>query len=257
MKIGIIGSENSHAAAFSGILTNMGIEAVVDDNLTPSVDLDGLMVVRRDGKFHKEIAMPFIRAGIPVWLDKPITVDPAEAEELLSVAKELGVPVTGGSTAKFDPFFVNIGNQIADGSFGEVRSAVMNLSGMPESPYSGIHFYAHHLCEIMFTLFGYQVRSLRAIRQGKHIVCQVHYDHANAVLNFQDDVYTCCVSVLGTKDSLVAKTTLDNGYRYGVEAFVKMIKTGIPPVEYDKLMYPIHLVNAIKQSYESDKEIVM
>lgn len=257
MKIGIIGSENSHAAAFSEILAGMGIEAVVDDNLKSSADLDGLMVVRRDGKFHKEIAMPFIRAKIPVWLDKPITVDPAEAEELLAVAQELGVPVTGGSTAKFDPFFVHIAERIANGEFGDVLSAMMNLSGMPESPYSGIHFYAHHLSEIMLTLFGYEVRSLRAIRRGNNIVCHVHYDNVNVVLNFQDHIYQCCLSVLGTADSLIAKTTLDDGYRHGVEAFVEMIQTGKPPVEYDKLIYPIHLVNAIRQSYLTDKEIVL
>lgn len=257
MKIGIIGSENSHATAFSEILAGMGIETVVDDNLSPSADLDGLMVVARDGKFHKEIALPFIEAGIPTWIDKPITVDPSQAEELLSVAKRLNVPVTGGSTCKFAPFFIALRDKITDDSLGEVRSAMMNLPASPQSEYSGIHFYAHHLCELMLLIFGYEVRSLRAIRHNDNILCHVYYDTVDVVLNFQEDVQTCCISLLGTKDCFVTASGLGDGYQPGVEAFVEMIRTGKPPIEYDKLIYPIHLVHAIEQSYLTDKEIIL
>ena len=108
-RIGILGTENSHAAAFTKIFNAASADgkfeypdmkvvmvggnypdqntalaakynlAVADNPLDMLGMVDAIMVTARDGKYHASFARPFIEAGLPVFIDKPITSDPDEA----------------------------------------------------------------------------------------------------------------------------------------------------------------------------------
>lgn len=41
-------------------------------------EVDGVIIARDDYESHFELAMPFLEAGTPVFLDKPLALDPAE-----------------------------------------------------------------------------------------------------------------------------------------------------------------------------------
>jgi len=43
-------------------------------------EVDAVIVARDDHEHHHELAMPFLEAGLPVLVDKPLTLDPAELE---------------------------------------------------------------------------------------------------------------------------------------------------------------------------------
>ena len=47
----------------------------------------------RDGKYHAEYARPFLEAGLPAFIDKPFTSDPAGALALAKLAKVTDVNV--------------------------------------------------------------------------------------------------------------------------------------------------------------------
>jgi len=51
---------------------------------------------------HVEAAKPFVEAGIPVLIEKPITDSSAAAEELLALARESGASVQVGHTERFN-----------------------------------------------------------------------------------------------------------------------------------------------------------
>ena len=123
-RVGIIGSENSHAMAFSEIFNLSGkyddIQVVAiygeDEEASKKISekcgvpmmkpeemlgkVDAIMVTSRNGKFHPGYARPFIEAGLPAFLDKPIANDGKEAEEIIALARAKGVPVMGGSSTK-------------------------------------------------------------------------------------------------------------------------------------------------------------
>src|SRR5689334_23122297 len=58
-----------------------GIDTVVDDPATMIGQIDIALVVDDTGlgAYHGRLARPFIAAGIPTFMDKPMTLDLAEA----------------------------------------------------------------------------------------------------------------------------------------------------------------------------------
>ena len=124
-RIGIIGTENSHAAAFIEIFENdaeyadmkvvcvggmyedanqklkekYGVE-IINEPEEMLGKIDAAMITCRDGKYHAKYAKPFIEAGLPVFIDKPFTVDAEEALKVVQLAKEKKVPIVGGSAVK-------------------------------------------------------------------------------------------------------------------------------------------------------------
>lgn len=128
LKIGIIGTENSHAMAFSKIINlpdpvtgtlaypdarvvgvygpdldsaHMVAEKAKVDFIADSPSdffgkIDAMIITCRRGSVHSQYARPFIKAGMPVFLDKPITADYAQAQELIALAKEKNSLLCGG-----------------------------------------------------------------------------------------------------------------------------------------------------------------
>jgi len=52
---------------------------------------------------HVKAAWPFVAAGKPVLIEKPIAADPAEARTLIDLAKRTGAVVQVGHTERFNP----------------------------------------------------------------------------------------------------------------------------------------------------------
>lgn len=126
-RIGIIGTENSHALAFARLLNkeDQGREARVVGVYGPDPDtarqiqeetgvdfiarspeefhgkVDAMMITSRKGSLHYGYALPFIREGMPLFIDKPITSDWEQAKELVREAQSSGSLLTGGSGCKY------------------------------------------------------------------------------------------------------------------------------------------------------------
>ena len=133
LRIGMIGADNFHALAFSRlanlppeeggsglparvtmlwgesaqraafVANEAHIHTVVDDPARMLGQVDAVMVVLRHGAQHHDAALPFLRAGISTWVDKPFTTDIGQAAALVAAARESGALLAGGSTCKYCP----------------------------------------------------------------------------------------------------------------------------------------------------------
>jgi predicted dehydrogenase len=125
LRIGLIGTESTHAATFAKLLqtakSNAFPAAVLDEGdgegqklaerfgiaqvcATPEELLrhvDAVMICYRLADRHFEPAAKALAAGRHVWLDKPFTAEAAEARALLRLADQNGLVLTGGSTCRF------------------------------------------------------------------------------------------------------------------------------------------------------------
>ena len=107
-KIAILGCENSHANNFlkyirdNSELADIEVVGVYSDEKEPPEKLnaeygvpimkdyadavgkiDGLIITARHGANHYKYAKPYIGSGIPMFIDKPITVSEDEALEFM------------------------------------------------------------------------------------------------------------------------------------------------------------------------------
>lgn len=58
------------------------IENIVNDPKEMIGSIDGLLLARDDAEFHYEMALPFLDAGVPIYIDKPIGLSIAELDRI-------------------------------------------------------------------------------------------------------------------------------------------------------------------------------
>ena len=285
-RVGIIGTENSHAHEFTKlfnkpdetgnyrypdfhvtmvyghdahlnecVVRECGADKVAESVEEMVANVDAVMVTSRDGKFHYEFVRPFIEAGIPAFVDKPFTVDPQEAVALVRLAKEKNVPLCGGSSTKFVADIQKM-KQIVEEWGEDFRSATMAAPVDMDNPYSGFFFYASHLVEMTLEVFGYEPKSVMAVYSGSAISAIIDYGKFSVTNNFVEHSYSSYSGSLFGKDKFeqIPVDTSD-GYPLECNEFVQMVREGKMSHTYEQLMAPVFYMNAIKESYETGKKV--
>jgi predicted dehydrogenase len=96
--VGVLDIDQSRAAE---IAAKYGCTSYSDlESLVKAVDIVGIIVTTSE---HLRIARPALKAGKPLFIEKPITSTVAEAEELVRLAQEKNLPVQIGHIERFNP----------------------------------------------------------------------------------------------------------------------------------------------------------
>jgi predicted dehydrogenase len=116
-----VGHLGRHHARILSTLEGVSLVAVVDVNrsraeevasqahTTPLFDaraLDGevdAVCVAVPTELHREVSLPFLRAGVPVLVEKPMARSLVEADEMIAVAGQMNVALAVGHTERFNP----------------------------------------------------------------------------------------------------------------------------------------------------------
>jgi predicted dehydrogenase len=72
-------------------------------------------------ELHREIALPFLAAGVPVLVEKPMARSLAEADEMIAAAERSGVQLAVGHTERFNPAVAAARTVLTDPRFIEVH----------------------------------------------------------------------------------------------------------------------------------------
>ena len=281
-RVGIIGSENSHALAFARIFNRMkkyddirvvaiygedeaaslkiheecGVEMMTPADLLGKVD--AIMVTSRTGKFHVPSVRPFIEAGIPALIDKPIANCGKEAEEIIAFAREKGAPVMGGSSTKAVPNTLEL-KAIADAAKAEGKL----LGGHVFAPvsmtndYGNFYFYSSHLAEIALTIFGYDPVAVQATRTATGVAGVLEYKDYAITFSYTEGAYQYGATVL-TKDGPTQKPIDISGcYAVEVAHFVTMLHTGEVPQDDHDIYFPVKVLNAIEKAFTEGGRVVI
>ncbi len=284
-RIGILGTENSHAlhyaAAFnkadlSGgdkyegfritalyghypeenrkIASEYGVDFIAENVEDMLGKVDAVIVCARDGKYHYEFAKPFIEAGLPVFLDKPTTIDVGETIELLSFAKQNNIPMLGGSVLKFTDTVKEM-NDFVNKNKDTICGGFVAAPVLMENPYSGFYFYAAHLIEICLPVFGWNPISVSASVSKSGVVACVDYENYSVMCRFNDfcPEYSC--GVFDKESSKIDKIDISKAQEAECDAFVDMVKTGKMSYSYEQFAMPIVLMNAIEEAYKTGKKV--
>ncbi|MBQ7015993.1 MAG: Gfo/Idh/MocA family oxidoreductase [Firmicutes bacterium] len=279
-RVGIIGSENSHAMAFSEIFNlnnkeqypdiqvvaiygedqtaseavrdKCGVEIMTPEEMLSKVD--AVMVTSRDGALHSKYAKPFIEAGIPAFVDKPLTCNIEDAIELMRLARDKQVPIVGGSSLKYPEDLQELKQVINE---SEIRGADLAAPVSMVNPYGGFFFYAAHLVEMTMAIFGSKPQRVSACRTKDSVTATVRFEKCDVTNHFNEGNYHYSATIY-TKDKTVFKELdVSKIYQHECDAFAHMLRSGEMEQTYEELVMPVAYIAAIQKAYETGEEQII
>ncbi len=187
-RIGIIGLDTSHSTAFTQLLNapdasadlggyrvvaayphgsrdiessvkripeytefvkKQGVEIVDSiDALLGKVDV--VLLETNDGRPHLEQAIPVLKAGKPVFVDKPVAGSLADAIALYKAAERFKAPVFTSSSLRY----MSGAQAVRGGKIGEVLGADAFSPASLEPTHPDLFWYGIHGVEALYTVMG-------------------------------------------------------------------------------------------------------
>jgi predicted dehydrogenase len=128
---------------------------------------------------HLEVALPFVEAGVPVLIEKPIASSLDDADRLLAAAERHGTMIATGHTERFNPAVAAALPFVSDPRFVEIH----RLGTFPERSLDidVIFDLMIHDLDLLLALVRSEVASIEAV--GVNVLTS-RVDIANARLRF-------------------------------------------------------------------------
>lgn len=279
-RIAILGCENSHANAFLKFIkekeefSNVEIVGVYSDEReaaeklsakfgVPIMDgyadavgeLDGLVITARHGDNHYKYAKPYIDSGIPMFIDKPITVSEDEAVLFMRSLRDKNIRITGGSSLKQDVFVRQLKREAENEIGGKTLGGYVRAPYQSDSEYGGFYFYAQHLTEMVCEIFGRFPSSVLAKKKGKQIHVIFRYDDHDCIGLFCDKNYVYYASRMAEESTKSFEIPVTNDWFYEeFKEFYGILSGNAQAAAYDEFISPVFIMNAIERSLESGQE---
>ena len=186
-RLGMIGLDTSHVTAFTKFINNSqeehGCKVVVgysggspdipssagrvegytkqlrDDYGVEIVDsieelcrkVDGVLLESVDGRPHLKQAIPVIKAGKPLFIDKPMAGNLADVLEIFRLAKQNNVPCWSSSSLRYCPGIVELKEK---NTVGKVLGCDVYSPCHLEEHHPDLYWYGVHGVEMLFAVMG-------------------------------------------------------------------------------------------------------
>lgn len=281
-KIAILGCENSHAKSFLEFIESnekyADVEVVGVYSNEPEAakalserfgvkvlggyadavgEIDGLIITARHGDLHYEYAKPYLDSGIPMFIDKPITIKAPDAVDFMNELKSRGVRVSGGSSLKHDFGVKTLKKEREELADGKTLGGFVRAPLDAASPYGGFYFYAPHLVEVVAEIFGRYPRSVEARANGDTTYVRFNYDEYTVDGSFVEHnyvYYACRSAEKSVKGMELVCTDEHNWFKSEFDEFYALLNGAESPVAYEDLFASVFIMNAIERSLASGKE---
>ncbi len=207
IRIGMLGIENSHAIALTNLwqgdappqdrvpgarvvaclfqgrtdedaadertrleqLKAVGVEKVFSRPQDMLGEVDAVAVVSRAGNEHLSLAEPFLRAGLPTFVDKPLATDLEVARRIVALAREHNAPLFSASSVRYAQETMEYQRKREE--IGAART------GSVWSPASrDLAFYGVHAIELMSALWGPGAKWVSAFHSEDQHLAWVGYE---------------------------------------------------------------------------------
>jgi hypothetical protein len=195
-RVGIIGLDTSHAVAFTKTLNAadagpeyLGYKVVAaypkgSNDIQSSVEripgyveevkkfgveivnsisdllkkVDVVLLETNDGRLHLEQALPVLKAGKRMFIDKPIAASFADAKAIIDASNQYKTPLFSSSSLRY---IDGIGD--VQGKVGKVIGVEAYSPCVLEKTHPDLFWYGIHGVEILFTLMGTGCKSVSRI----------------------------------------------------------------------------------------------
>ncbi|HTB11345.1 MAG TPA: Gfo/Idh/MocA family oxidoreductase [Bryobacteraceae bacterium] len=280
-KLGIIGTDTSHAGAFANLLnggtipgakivaaykggsadvessrtrvdkyaeelqTKWGVE-IVNDIPTLASKVDGILLLSVDGRTHLPQFRAALAAKKPVFIDKPLASTLADAREIDRLAKAAAVPWFSASSLRYSDIVSSVEGP------GILGAMTWGPGPFEEHHQLDLSWYAIHPIEILFTLMGSGCEEVTRVAgaDSDEITCKWKDGRLGTVRALRP--YGTYGAVVFRKDGVqVSPSKPHTDYEGLVREIVKFFETGKPPVENAKTLEIIEFMDAAQRSKEA------
>ncbi|MFV0416693.1 MAG: Gfo/Idh/MocA family protein [Chthoniobacterales bacterium] len=128
-------------------------------------ECDAVMLESVDGRVHLDQFREVAQWGLPVFVDKPFTVDADEAREIVKIAADKNVRFTSTSALRYAEKFREVLNED-----GAILGADMRGPMSLQEKCPGYFWYGIHSVEMLFTAMGVGCHEVLAVREADHDV---------------------------------------------------------------------------------------
>ncbi len=139
---------------------------------------------------HVKVALDVIKAGLNVFVEKPLAATAKEAETVVAAADAAGVTLGVGHIERHNPVVSLVKKQLDAGEYGDlIALSARRVSSLPERIRDvGVMLdLGVHDIDVMRYLVGSPVESVYAL-SGRHVHDRFE-DHANVLLKFANGVH--------------------------------------------------------------------
>jgi hypothetical protein len=285
IKVGIIGTDTSHAIAFTKILNNprnpdhipgarivaaykggsVDIESsrnrveqyaaelakdwnveIVPDIQTLLGKVDAVLLESVDGRPHLEQAKAVIAAGKPLFIDKPLSSKFEDAVEIARLAKSRGVPWFSSSSLRWAK---SLGPLAQPGLKGAI---VWGPGPLEEHHYLDLSWYGIHAAEMLFTLLGPGCESVtRTYAAGQdEVTCRWRDGRIGTMRALRP--YAEFGAIVIQEDNKVLQSPAQFEYSYVplVREIVKFFESRKPPIAEAETLEIFAFLDAAQKSRE-------
>lgn len=281
LRIGMIGLDTSHVTAFTELLNNAssknhvpGAKVVAGfkggspdiessrsrvDQYTAELrdkygvkiydsieelcrNVDAVMVESVDGRPHLAQASRVIKAGKPLFIDKPMAGSLADVLEIFRLAREAKVPVFSASSLRYG----KATQEVRQGSIGKVLGAETESPCPLEPTHPDLFWYGIHGVESLYTVMGMGCESVRRGTTPDGRIEVTGQWTGNRVGIFRQSQSGYGGQARGEKGTV--KVGAYDGYHPLVAEVVKFFQTGISPIAPEETIELFAFMEAADES---------
>ena len=281
VRLGIIGTDTSHATAFARVLNNptapdyipgarivaawkggsadieesanrvdqyanelknkWGVK-IVDSIAELCSAVDGLLLESVDGRTHLTQFREASRCGKPVFIDKPLASTLSDAKKIARLARDQNIPWFSSSSLRFSP--------IADLRTPNMISAIVWAPGPLEAHHQlDLSWYGIHGVEMLYTLFGTGCAEVSRISSPDSDVITGRWKDGRLGTVHLQRPYGKYGGVVYLKDkSLNTKPDISFSYVPLLKEIVKFMQTKTAPVPNDETLEIFEFMDAAQRS---------
>lgn len=270
LRVGIIGLDTSHSIAFTKALNDPNIGETFGNykvvaaypqgslDIKSSVDrieeyteeikkldveivhsieelltkVDVVLLETNDGRRHLEQALPVLKAGKRMFIDKPMTASLADAMVIFKAAKHYKVPVFSASSLRY----IKGMDEIKKGSVGKVLGAEAYSPCTLEETHPDFFWYGIHGVETLFTAMGTGCKTVVRVTTPDTDMAIGTWDNGRigSFRGLRAGKPNYGGTIFG--ENAIATLGSYNGYNPLLAEIIKYFQTGVVPVQPEETL---------------------
>src|SRR5438552_4454166 len=239
-----IPASRDRVKGFTEQLRGMGIEIV--DSIPKLLEkVDVVLLESVDGRIHLQEATPVIKAGKPLFIDKPVAGSLADAIVIFELAKKHNVPCFSSSSLRFAPGVQEI---LKNDKLGTIEGAATWGPCTYQEGTPDMFFYGIHGIEPLYVLMGTGCETVaRAQTKDTDLVSGVWKDgRVGTYRGIRKNKAEFGAVAFGSKG--IVQTGREGGYEELCAEVGRFFRTGRPPVRAEETLEIFAFMEAADES---------